>query len=297
MPSSPPEADDGEKTITEVTRREIVDALVTATNGGWSGRLQEDDFLSRLYDLESLPSDDGRYKTAAGDIWKHRVMNTDWDDHWVFHDSRFRIFRAPDEEFLRFLCETVHPVVRPDSDAARVLVAQFNEELARDGWEIYEHKQLSGRPVFAARKAGTRVAIFDEPTGWPKVDRQMDEVRSRLHEASTEEQFQAVGLLCRETLISLAQAVYDAERYPSTNGVAASATDAKRMLEAFIAVELSGPANEEIRSHAKAALRVALALQHDRSADFRAAALCAEGTASMVNLIGILSGARTPKPR
>jgi len=159
------------------------------------------------------------------------------------------------------------------------------------------HKQLSGRPVFAARQVGTRVEIFDEPTGWPKVDRQMDEVRSRLHEASTEEQFQAVGLLCRETLISLAQAVYDRDRYPPTDGVAPSATDAKRMLEAFIAVELTGPANEEIRGHAKAALRVALALQHNRAADFRAAALCAEGTASMVNLIGILSGARTPQPR
>jgi hypothetical protein len=30
-----------------------------------------------------------------------------------------------------------------------------------------------------------------------------------------EEQFQAVGLLCRETLISLAQAVYDAQLHPT----------------------------------------------------------------------------------
>lgn len=163
--------------------------------------------------------------------------------------------------------------------------------------EIHEHKQLSGRPVFAARKAGTRIEIFDEPTGWPRVDRQMDEVRSRLREASTEEQFQAVGLLCRETLISLAQAVYDRQRHPTLDGVAASDADAKRMLEAFVAVELAGNANEEARSHAKAALRLALALQHDRTAAFRTAALCAEATASVVNITGVLAGARTPRAR
>ncbi|MCK4443946.1 MAG: hypothetical protein KAW09_05350, partial [Thermoplasmata archaeon] len=78
------------------------------------------------------------------------------------------------------------------------------------------------------------------------------------------------------------------------NGVAPSKTDAKRMLEAFVAAELGGHANEETRSHAKASLRLALALQHKRTADFRTATLCAEATASVVNIVGILSGTRVP---
>ena len=179
-------------------------------------------------------------------------------------------------------------------DLARRLVADFNRELAKDGWELYEKREISGRPVFGARQIDGRVEIFEEPTGWPKVDRQLAEARDRLRAATTEEQFQAVGLLCRETLISLAQAVYDPQRYPTLDGVEASATDAKRMLEAFIAVELAGGANEDARRHAKAALTFALALHHDRTANFRAAALCTEATVSVVNVVGILSGARAP---
>lgn len=285
--------DDEKKTITEVTRREIFDRFAAA-DAPWSGRLQDDEFLARLYDLEKLPSRDSRFRTAARDIWQHTVNNSDWSTDWVFYDDRFHLLHGPDEEFLRFLCDTVHPVVRPDTELARRLVADFNAELAKDGWELYEKKELSGRPVFGARQIGGRVEIFEEPTGWPKVDRQISEARDRLRGATTEEQFQAVGLLCRETLISVAQAVYDPQRHPILDGVAVSATDAKRMLEAFIAVELAGGANEDARRHAKEALSFSLALQHDRTADFKAAALCAEATASVVNIVGVLSGARTP---
>lgn len=263
------------RTITQVTRREIIDHFVAAEIA-WAGRFEEDAFLARLYDLQSLPSDDHRFPNAAGDIWKHRVVNHDWTDDWVFYDRRLNLLNSPDEEFMRFLCETLHPVVRSDGEEAHTLVTELNRILANDGWELFENKQISGRPVFAAHQIGGRIDVFEEPTGWPKVERQMGEVRERLREAANEEQFQAVGLLCREALISVAQAVYVAERHPTLDRVAASNTDAKRMLEAFIAIEFAGGANEEARSYAKASLRLALALQHDRTADFRAAALCAE---------------------
>ncbi|MGB4464495.1 MAG: hypothetical protein WBI96_07495 [Candidatus Hydrothermia bacterium] len=279
--------------ISEVTRRDIIDYII-AGGISWSGRLEEQVFLGQLYDLEKLPSKDSRFPTASGDIWQHRVNNpNDWSDDWVFYDDRFNLLRAPDNEFLRFLCETVHPVVRSDPDEVNNLVTEFNRLLLRDGWELFQKEQISGRPVFGAREITHRVEIFEEPTGWPKVDRQISEVRLRIREATNEEQFQAVGLLCRETLISLAQAVYIPERHPSTDGVSPSSTDAKRMLEAYLAAEL-GPGNKEAIRHAKAALELALALQHKRTADFRTAALCAEATASVVNIIGILSETRVP---
>lgn len=133
-----------------------------------------------------------------------------------------------------------------------------------------------------------------EPTGWSRVDRNVTEVRKRLETASTEEQFQAVALLCRETLISIAQEVFDPTKHPTRDGVAASASDAKRMLEAYIATEFAGDANEHIRKHARAAYDLSAQLQHRRTATFRDAAACAEATTSLVNLIAIMAGLRDP---
>jgi hypothetical protein len=77
------------KLITQVTRRKIFDTI-TLSKVFWEGRLEEPDFLARMYDLDTMPSTDSRYKTAAGDIRQHRVNNPeDWPDDWVFTDSRF----------------------------------------------------------------------------------------------------------------------------------------------------------------------------------------------------------------
>jgi hypothetical protein len=133
-----------------------------------------------------------------------------------------------------------------------------------------------------------------EATGWPRVDRAVDEIRERLSIARTEEQFQAVGLLCREALISLGQAVHDGARHAPLDGVEPSKTDAGRMLASYIAVEMGGDASEDARKHAKSALGLALALQHKRTANFRMAAACAEATSSTINIIAIMSGRRDP---
>jgi hypothetical protein len=65
-------------------------------------------------------------------------------------------------------------------------------------------------------------------------------------------------------------------------------------LEAYIAVELGTNANEQARKHAKAALDLAVGLQHKRSATSRDAAMCLEATASVVRLVTIVEGRRDP---
>lgn len=137
--------------------------------------------------------------------------------------------------------------------------------------------------------------LFGEATGWARVDRALGDMRQQLEQARFEEQCQAVGLLCREILISVAQAVYDPNRYATLDGVPASDTDAKRMLEAFFAAELAGGTNEASRKYARSAFDLANELQHRRTASFREAAMCAQAAAAVVNLVAIVSGRRDPE--
>lgn len=151
-------------------------------------------------------------------------------------------------------------------------------------------------PLLARIRGNAQEPVLSQvgETGWLRVDRAVHEIRRRLAEAKTEEQYQAVGLLCREILISLAQAVHDPIKHPPLDEIKPSETDAKRMLEAYIAVEFAGSAHEEARRHAKAAYNLATNLQHRRTANFREAAMCAEATGSIVNVIAIVSGHRDP---
>ncbi len=155
-----------------------------------------------------------------------------------------------------------------------------------------EATAADSRQAFVAIR-GAEVLL--EPTGWPRVHRTIGEARTWLKSASTEEQFQAVGLLCRETLISLAQTVFDSDRHPPLDNVNPSETDAKRMLDSYLATEMAGRSKPIARKHAKASLDLANQLQHRRTAAFREAAQCLEATASVVNIIAILSGVRDPE--
>ncbi|MBP7017062.1 MAG: hypothetical protein KBB23_07735 [Smithella sp.] len=134
-----------------------------------------------------------------------------------------------------------------------------------------------------------------EPTGWARVDRNIDKIVKALEMAKNEEDFQGIALLCREAIISLAQAVYVPTEHDSLDGVTPSSTDAKRMLESYIAKILEGASHDYHRKFAKAAFDLAVNLQHRRTAEFRDAALCADATRSVVNIIAVISGQRDPE--
>jgi hypothetical protein len=106
-----------------------------------------------LYNLEEMPSKDYRFSNASDDILQHRVRNLDWENDWVFYDSRFNLLNVPDEEFLKFLCETLHPSVQPRLEEVERMKVLINEQLVKDGWQVQEQMEISGRPVFAAERA------------------------------------------------------------------------------------------------------------------------------------------------
>jgi hypothetical protein len=151
------------------------------------------------------------------------------------------------------------------------------------------------QPLLARLTSGVLTQPFEPnhaPTGWGKVDRGIRAIIQRIETAQNEEDFQTVGLLCREVLISLAQCVYDPSIHKTEDGVVPSQTDANRMLGTYLSHELTGSSDEAARRHAKAALTLANDLQHRRTAKFKEAALCAEATRTVINIVYIISEKR-----
>ncbi|MNW60120.1 hypothetical protein D3C74_380790 [compost metagenome] len=48
------------------------------------GKYELVDFVNRIWDLNSIPSTDSRFKTASGDIWQHMINNSDWDEVYLY---------------------------------------------------------------------------------------------------------------------------------------------------------------------------------------------------------------------
>lgn len=137
-------------TITESLRRDIFDYF-EIHNFFWAGRLEETEFLSRLYTLQDMPSFDSRYENAEQDIYQHRINNNDWPDNWVLRDSRFSLLLGSDESFLRFLCESLHPVVRSKPAEVELLKDGFNLMLKDAGYELVAKISVNGRSLYAAQ--------------------------------------------------------------------------------------------------------------------------------------------------
>lgn len=139
--------------ITRNIRNNIFDAL-RIESICYSGSLGDVNFLGRLYDLKTMKSYDSRFSTADGDIWQHRESNFDWEDDWIFSDARFNLIGCEDAEFLKFLCETVHPVVRSQTETVQKMISHYNEQLAIVGWELVPSQRIAGRAIFVARRLG-----------------------------------------------------------------------------------------------------------------------------------------------
>jgi len=160
--------------ISEATRRKIIRTIIEE-DISWSGSLDYVDFLSRIYDLDQLPSHDFRFKNAKEDIRQHTIYNPgDWDTNWIINDERFNLLAGPENEFLRFLCEMIHPKVRPDDREAQNLLKMFNEQLGPEGYQIVEKTTAFGKKRY-------------EPTGiFPKTLGALEEVRDIAEKLSSE---------------------------------------------------------------------------------------------------------------
>lgn len=134
--------------ISEITKRDIRDLFQNGIDVDevfetkkvtypYFGRMDELDFLKRLYDLKSMRSLDSRFSDAEGEIWQHTVNNDDYPYCWVFMDDRFQLKNGTDEIYLKFICEIFHPTVRFEKGYWKEFLTEVNRFLQFDGYEIY----------------------------------------------------------------------------------------------------------------------------------------------------------------
>lgn len=157
--------------ITEATRRNLYDVIqecfsitddeLHENKMQYCGNLNCFEFLSRLYNLENMPSTDVRYKSAKGDIYCHTVSFHDWSDFWFLEDERFELTDGnEDEPILNFICGIFHPAVRDEESSWRAYLAKFNELLKPDGYEIYASYRISGRDIFKVKEYVAQKSLF-----------------------------------------------------------------------------------------------------------------------------------------
>jgi hypothetical protein len=183
--------------------------------------------------------------------------------------------------------------------------ARYDRRQRRPGGEPPSFKRVvKGKIEFLGMVRGKRDRIYrrylakyadldpeftlPEETGWDKVNRQLDEARARLSEATTVEQCQSVGHLCRETVISLAQTFFSPEKHGAKARPDVGPDDAKEMLDAFIATELKGGHAQSFRKLSKATVEYTSTLVHKRTASRQDAEACYRATKSLVDQIAAI---------
>ena len=187
-------------------------------------------------------------------------------------------------------CKALRELGKEDQDAIL--------DALREVWPTSEAGGMYIRDVsYSINKDSLRdglTQLFSNPLGWQRVDRTMDRIRELLTIASTEEHFQEVGVLCREGLISVAQAVFDPREHPSlpNDDTDVSESDVKRMIARYVAVECPGASAREVRKCVNSAVDLANKVTHRRTSDYRDAALCAQATFNVIGLIALVSGRR-----
>lgn len=145
--------------------------------------------------------------------------------------------------------------------------------------------------AFEENGANIGIAIpIIELNGWDRINRTVVKIKQDSVTARMEEDYQQIGLLCREVIISLAQAVFVPEIHGAKDedGKTIGKTDANRMISNYLSYKLAGSSNQEIKTYAKNTNMLANMLTHKRDASRKDMLMSVSATIALINFIGIL---------
>lgn len=109
-------------------------------------RIDEVEFLSRIWPLREMSSSDPRFINAAEDARQHLINNNDWDDDYTFLD-RFRLLDCSEDEFIKFVNTVISKDVRFDESETEAYVTSL-EKILPSGYAFIESIDDDGDKLF-----------------------------------------------------------------------------------------------------------------------------------------------------
>ncbi len=107
-------------------------------------------FLKRVWDLDEMPSEEHRFKTASEDIIQHTI-NNDYDNEYLLL-VRLRLALSSDDIFFRFIEAVVSPETREVKDEIIRYVSILNPYLDKFGFSLIIKDYDENLPVYSVRQ-------------------------------------------------------------------------------------------------------------------------------------------------
>jgi ABC-type multidrug transport system ATPase subunit len=146
--------------ISKKIKSELFKALKNEQNA--FGKGEDLEFLSEIWDLRAMPSEDDRFKDAYGDIFQHTINNDDWDIDYLFID-RLNLLEDNDI-FSKFLETIVNPKYRENEDETIKFVLLINSYIEKENYSLsisgYDENNFS---IYSIQKKTNDNIPFDLP--------------------------------------------------------------------------------------------------------------------------------------
>lgn len=131
--------------LSKILKREILKKILEQHNPfGESDNIMS--FLSRIWELDIMPSTDSRFEDAFGDIQQHIVYNDDWDFEYLFEE---RLDLLSDEKQFKVFLETIlHPDIRQTEDEIMKFYLVINPYLEKEKYRFVIVNYLRDFPIY-----------------------------------------------------------------------------------------------------------------------------------------------------
>lgn len=134
-------------------------------------------------------------------------------------------------------------------------------------------------------------AVLAEPvsphgaTGWPKVDREVEELRKRFRQGTTPQDYRAVGTHAVGVIEALSRTVYNPVKHLREGEVEPPVDKSKQRLERVVDEAAPGHANAEVRGLARKAIELAQSVKHSETPTRRDAGIAADACVLLANIL------------